>query len=129
MKPFAREAIAAQTARPGGVAGARPCKILPMFELAAPGQPASPLDPADLKLIAEMWGTTYADNLIGDARWPTCRQNDAIAAAEAIVRTAIIDVAVILNTGADFRPHISMMSSATLFAFQNSMPNPAKRNV
>jgi hypothetical protein len=91
---------------------------------AAPGRPGPPLglDPDDLKLIAEGWGATYADKLIGDPHWPTCRQNAAIVAAEAIVRTAIIDVAAILNTGADFRPHIKMMSAATWRAFQNSMP-------
>jgi hypothetical protein len=112
VKPFARDLpIAAQTARPGGVAGVRPRDLLSIC-----------LDSDDLKLIAERWGTTYADNLISDPRWPTCRQNAAIAAVEAIVRTAIVDVAAILNTGADFRPHVKMMSAATWCAFQNSMP-------
>jgi hypothetical protein len=100
---------------------------------AAPGQPGPPLgstclDPNDLKLIAERWGTTYADNLIGDPRWPASRQNAAVVAAEAIVRTAIIDVAAILNTGADFRPHVRMMSAATWLAFQNSMPSKKVRS-
>jgi hypothetical protein len=111
VKPFARDLpIAAQTTRPAGVAGGRPRDL--------PG-----LDPDDLKLIAERWGTTYADNLISDPRWPTCRQNAAITAVEAIVRTAIVDVAAILNTGVDFRPHVKMMSAATWCAFQNSMPS------
>jgi hypothetical protein len=99
---------------------------------AAPGQPGPPLgstclDPDDLKLIAEGWGATYADNLISDPRWPTCRQDAAISNVEAILRTAIIDVAAILNAGADFRPHVNMMSAATWFAFQNSMPNAGKK--
>jgi hypothetical protein len=93
---------------------------------AAPGQPGpllgSSLDPDDLKLIAEDWGTIYADRLIRDPRWPTCRQNAAIAAIEAILRIAIVDVALILSTSADFRPHIQMMCAATWRSFQNSMP-------
>ena len=81
------------------------------------------LDPDNLRLIAESGGTKYADNLIGDRRWPRCNQKVAIAAAEAIVRTAITDVAAILNAGVDFRPHIKMMSSATWCGFQNSLPS------
>ena len=110
MKHFARDTpIAAQKTRPAGVAG---------------GRPRDPicLDSDDLKLVAESWGATYADNLICDARWPRCNQSAAIAAAEAILRTAIIDVAAILNTGIDFRPHVAMMSAATWLSFQNSMP-------
>jgi hypothetical protein len=101
---------------------------------AVPGQLGPPfggstcLDPDDLKLIAERWGTTYADNLISDPRWPKCRQNDAIAAVEAIVRTAILDVAAILSTGAHFRPHINMISAATWCAFQNAMPSRGRLN-
>jgi hypothetical protein len=95
---------------------------------AAPGQPGPPLgstclDPDDLKRIAESWGVMYADNLIGDPRWPTCRQDAAISNVEAILRTAIIDVAAILNAGDDFKPHIKMMSAATWCGFQSSMPN------
>jgi hypothetical protein len=39
------------------------------------------------------------------------------------VRTAITDVAAILNAGDDFKPHVKMMSAATWSAFQNSMPS------
>jgi hypothetical protein len=91
--------------------------------------PAAGLDSGYLRLVAESWGATYADNLISDARWPTCRQNAAITAVESILRNAIMDVAAILSTGEDFKPHIDMMSAATWSAFQNAMPNPARRNI
>ena len=81
------------------------------------------LDSGELKFIAQFWGEKFADALITHPRWPRCNQHNAIAAAEAIVRTAITDVAAILNTGADFRPHVKTMSAATWRAFQNSMPN------
>jgi hypothetical protein len=128
MKPFARDLpIAAQTTRPDGVAGIRPRDLLPKFDNRSP-ESGTCLDPDDLKLIAERWGTTYADNLISDPRWPTCRQDAAISNVEAILRTAIIDVAAILSAGADFKPHISMMAAATWCGFQNSMPSRGKSN-
>jgi hypothetical protein len=90
--------------------------------------PAAGLDSGYLKLVAESWGATYADNLIGDARWPRCNQSVAIAAAEAIVRTAITEVEAILSAGDDFKPHVKMMSAATWCAFQNSMPSRKGRS-
>ncbi len=85
------------------------------------------LDSGELKFIAQFWGEQYADALIASPRWPRCNQSSAIAAAEAIVRTAITDVAAILDGGADFKPHIRMMSAATWRAFQDSMPGQKKK--
>src|SRR6059036_521849 len=76
----------------------------------------------ELKFIAQVWGEEFADALIADPRWPRCNQNSAIAAAESIVRTAITSVAAVLNDGADFRPHVRMISATTWCAFQESMP-------
>jgi hypothetical protein len=84
------------------------------------------LDSNELKFIAQIWGEDLADALIADHRWPRCNQNSAIAAAEAIVRTAITSVAAILNDG-DFKPHIGMMSAATWCAFQDSMPGKKQK--
>ena len=56
------------------------------------------LDHDELKQIATVWGTEWADALIADPRWPTCRQAAALTAAHAIVRTAIDDIARILDS-------------------------------
>ncbi len=80
------------------------------------------LDPGELKFIAQNWGHGLADALITDPRWPRCNQNRAITAAEAVVMTGIKSVAAILDDGGDFGPHVKMMSAATWFAFQSSMP-------
>src|SRR6266436_6076142 len=87
------------------------------------------LDSGELKFIAQVWGEQYADALIAGPRWPRCNQSRAIAAAEAIVRTAITGVAAILHEGADFRPHVRMISAATWSAFQDSMPGKKKKSV
>jgi hypothetical protein len=79
------------------------------------------LDQAELKQIAEIWGTQFADCLVTDARWPACNQAAAVVAAGAIVKNAIDDMARILDVG-DFAPHIAMMSATTNLAFWNSMP-------
>src|SRR5258707_7670936 len=76
------------------------------------------LDSGELKFIAQFWGEKFADALITHPRWPRCNQSRAIAAAEAIVRTAITGVAAILDEGADFRPHLTMISATTWGAFQ-----------
>jgi hypothetical protein len=81
------------------------------------------LDSNELKFIAQIWGERYADALIACRRWPRCDQRRAIAAAEAIVKTAITHVAAILD-GGDFKPHIGMISATTWGAFQDSMPRP-----
>jgi hypothetical protein len=82
-----------------------------------------------LKFIAQVWGEEFADALIADPRWPRCNQHNAIAAAEAIVRTAITGVAAILDGGGDFKPHIGMMSATTWRAFQDSMPGKKQKSV
>lgn len=116
MKNFARvSCLSARTDQSHGVGNNSDSS-------AGASYPAAGLDSNYLKLVAEGWGTTYADQMIGDARWPRCNQGAAIAAVEKILRTAIADVEAILSTGVDFQPHISMMSAATWCAFQNSIP-------
>jgi hypothetical protein len=85
------------------------------------------IDSDELKFIAQVWGEQYADALIAGSRWPRCNQSSAVAAAEAIVRTAITDIAAILDEGGDFKPHIGMISATTWCAFQNSMPGKTKK--
>ena len=70
----------------------------------------------ELKLMAECWGTQFADALIADPRWPRCRQGAAIAAADVIVRTAIDKIAKI------FVPHAAVVSATMLRAWQDSLP-------
>jgi hypothetical protein len=104
--------IAAQTARPGGVAGVRPCDLL---------------DQAELRQLAETWGTQFADCLIADARWPTCNQPAAIHAAGLVVDRAIIGIVAILDSGDDFKPHTAMMSRTIHTAFWSAMPSSSKK--
>jgi L-fucose mutarotase/ribose pyranase (RbsD/FucU family) len=85
------------------------------------------LDQAELKQIAETWGTQFADCLIADARWPSCNQAAAVVAAGAVVKSAIGGIARILDVG-DFAPHTEMMSATMHNAFWDSMPNPGKKN-
>jgi len=87
------------------------------------------LESDELKFIAQFWGERYADALIANPRWPRCNQSRAIVAAESIVRSAITGVAAILDEGADFRPHIGMISATTWGAFQDSMPGKKKKSV
>jgi hypothetical protein len=61
MKPFARNVIAAQTARPGGVAGVRPCDLFPMFDSRTPGQSGS------------LTGESFAATVENHPRYPTLR--------------------------------------------------------
>jgi hypothetical protein len=61
MKPFAREPIAAQTARPGGVAGVRPCDLLPMFDSRSP------------ELSGSFAGESFAATLENHSRYPALR--------------------------------------------------------
>jgi hypothetical protein len=117
VKSFARSCIIA--AQRGLVAG------VPKNSDSSAGASytAAGLDSGYLKLVAENWGSTYADQMIGDARWPRCNQRAAIAAVEEILRTSISQVEAILNTGDDFRPHVKMISTTTWSAFQNAMPS------
>jgi hypothetical protein len=85
------------------------------------------LDSGELKFIAQIWGEEFADALIANPRWPRCNQSRAIAVAESIVRTAITGVAAILDEGADFRPHVKMISATTWCAFQDSMPGKKQK--
>lgn len=120
MKPFARDLlIAAQTARPDGVAGIRP-RDLTAENLV--------LSEAELGQIAKIWGTAWADCLITDARWPFCNQSAAVIAAGAIVEKAIDGIIRILH-GADFAPHVEMMSVTMRETLWNSMPSFAQRRL
>jgi hypothetical protein len=85
------------------------------------------LDQAELKQIAETWGTQFADCLIADRRWPTCNQRAAIRAAGFVVELAITGISAIIDSGDDFKPHTKMMAETMHTAFWNSMPNPGKK--
>ncbi|WMT78861.1 hypothetical protein [Bradyrhizobium sp. Ash2021] len=79
------------------------------------------LDYNELKLIAESWGTQWADALIASPRWPSCNKATTVLAAGAIVESAINGIARILG-GSDFAPHVPMMSATMLQAYQDSLP-------
>jgi hypothetical protein len=85
------------------------------------------LDPVELEQISEIWGEQFADILITDRRWPACDQPAAIIAAGLIVERAITGIVAILDSGADFRPHVQKMAETTRAAFWNSMPAGSKK--
>jgi hypothetical protein len=85
------------------------------------------LGATELEQISENWGVQFADVLITDQRWPTCKQPAAIRAAGVVVERAITGIVAILDSGEDFKPHTKMMAETTRAAFWNSMPNAGKK--
>jgi hypothetical protein len=80
------------------------------------------LDAVELEQISENWGRQFADILITDRRWPKCNQPAAVRAAGIVVDRAVIGIAAILDSGADFKPHTTMMAQTIRSAFWASMP-------
>jgi hypothetical protein len=111
MTNFARNSIAAQTARPGGVAGVRPCD-LSMFDADRPGRSGS------------LAGESYAAVLESHPRYPSLRRiRDAklLARLDRVVEQKIKCVGLLQQFGFD-EAGIALYHAAALSAFRASLP-------
>jgi hypothetical protein len=117
MKSFARKVIAAQTARPGGVAGVRPCDLLPMFDSRSPG------------LSGSLAGESFAAALESHPRYPKLRNGRHRALFELLDNIVAnhIDRRLMLGLGFD-EIGIVIYRAATLTAFRAARPSNRMRS-
>jgi hypothetical protein len=112
MKSFARKVIAAQTARPGGVAGVRPCDLFPMFDSRSPEQSGS------------LAGESFAATLENHSRYPALRSSRHRALFERLddIVANHIDRRLMLGLGFD-EIGIVIYRDAALTAFRAARPS------
>ena len=113
MKSFARKVIAAQTARPGGVAGVRPCDLFPMFDRRSPEQSGS------------LAGESFAATLENSPRYPTLhhvRDAALLRRVNSIVVDHLYCISALLPGLGFDRAGVTVYRKAALSAFRAALP-------